>query len=66
MSILSDVEGHISFMATLLEGWSREQVVLYCAQLRKELRARKPAHAYYLQRIVWGRKPAEGETATST
>jgi hypothetical protein len=30
------------------------------------LRARKPAHAYYLQRIVWGRKPAEGETATST
>ncbi|KAH6954545.1 S-adenosyl-L-methionine-dependent methyltransferase [Fusarium avenaceum] len=66
MSILSDVEGHISFMATLLEGWSPEQVVLYCAQLRKELKTRKsPAHAYYLQRIVWGRKPAEGETATS-
>ncbi|KAL4731991.1 hypothetical protein ACLX1H_000994 [Fusarium chlamydosporum] len=64
LSILSDVEGHISFMASLLEGWTNEQVVLYCAQLRKELKAKKQAHAYYLQRIVWGRKPAEGEVVT--
>ncbi|RGP74603.1 hypothetical protein FSPOR_1180 [Fusarium sporotrichioides] len=64
LSILSDVEGHIAFMATLLEGWTKEQVVLYCAQLRKELKSKKQAHAYYLQRIVWGRKPAEGEVTT--
>jgi hypothetical protein len=65
MSILSDVEGHISFMATLLEGWTQEQVHLYCAQLRRELKSKKPAHAYYLQRFVWGRKPAEGETTAT-
>ena len=64
LSILSDVEGHIAFMASLLEGWTKEQVVLYCAQLRKELKAKNRAHAYYLQRIVWGRKPADGEVVT--
>lgn len=56
LGILTDVEGHIAFMADLLDGWSREQVHLYCARLRGEIRARK-ANVYYYQRVVWGRKP---------
>ncbi|KAM5357392.1 hypothetical protein ACJZ2D_016316 [Fusarium nematophilum] len=61
LSVLSDVEGHITFMANLLDGWTQEQIILYCAQLRREIKSRK-THAYYYQRVVWGRKP-EGETA---
>ncbi|KAH6995780.1 S-adenosyl-L-methionine-dependent methyltransferase [Ilyonectria sp. MPI-CAGE-AT-0026] len=56
LSIETDVEGHISFMANLLDGWTHEQVVLYCIQLRRELKNKK-IHAYYHQRVVWGRKP---------
>ncbi|UPK99691.1 hypothetical protein LCI18_010626 [Fusarium solani-melongenae] len=63
LGIETDVEGHITFMANLLDGWTREQVILYCAQLRRELRAKK-THAYYLQRIVWGRKPETKEEAS--
>ncbi|KAF4966964.1 hypothetical protein FSARC_5403 [Fusarium sarcochroum] len=65
LSILSDVEGHIAFMANLLEGWTKEQVTLYCAQLRRELKAKSPSHAYYYQRVVWGRKPTETEASTA-
>lgn len=30
LGVETDVEGHISFMANLLDGWTHEQVVLYC------------------------------------
>ena len=38
------------------QGWSREQVQVYIAHLRRELRAGK-YHVYYWQKVVWGRKP---------
>ncbi|KAJ3525455.1 hypothetical protein NM208_g11632 [Fusarium decemcellulare] len=63
LSIESDVEGHIQFMANLLDGWTREQVILYCAQLRRELKSKK-THAYYLQRIVYARKPEVAKKAS--
>lgn len=56
LGVATDVEGHVSFLANLLEGWTQEQVMLYCAQLRREMKAKK-THAYYHQRIVWARKP---------
>ena len=50
-----DPEGYILFMTGTL-GWSREQVLTYVARIHREVRSGKP-HAYYRQRVVWGRKP---------
>ncbi|KAH7198328.1 S-adenosyl-L-methionine-dependent methyltransferase [Fusarium flagelliforme] len=51
-----DYEGYVMYMANIVLGWSREEVSLYCAQLRKEVRSGK-FHPYYRQRVVYGRKP---------
>lgn len=51
----TDVEGYILFMANTI-GWSRTEIQVYVAQLRREIRLGKN-HGYYRQRIVWGRKP---------
>ncbi|KAF5229090.1 hypothetical protein FAUST_10642 [Fusarium austroamericanum] len=51
-----DYEGYVMYMANVALGWSREDVVLYCAQLRKEVRSGK-FHPFYRQRVVYGRKP---------
>ncbi|KAM0284655.1 hypothetical protein ACHAQH_001808 [Verticillium albo-atrum] len=61
LTLESDVEDYISFMAGLLEGWTQEQVLMYCLQFRRELKAKK-THGYKYQRIVYARKP---ELATS-
>ncbi|EGY14068.1 Secondary metabolism regulator LAE1 like protein [Verticillium longisporum] len=61
LTLESDVEGYVSFMAGLLEGWTQQQILMYCAQFRRELKAKK-AHGYYLQRVVYARKP---ETSTA-
>ncbi|EPE05846.1 methyltransferase domain-containing protein [Ophiostoma piceae UAMH 11346] len=55
----SDIEGFILFF-TNVQQWSREQVQVYIAHLRKELRSLKH-HVYYYQKVVWGRKPFPGE-----
>ncbi|KAK1768287.1 S-adenosyl-L-methionine-dependent methyltransferase [Phialemonium atrogriseum] len=55
VALLSDVEGFILFFTNVL-GWSRDQVQVYIAHLRRELRSLKH-HVYYKQKIVWGRKP---------
>ncbi|GKU22440.1 unnamed protein product [Fusarium langsethiae] len=51
-----DYEGYVMYMANMVLGWSRDDVVLYCAQLRKEVRSGK-YHPFYRQRVVYGRKP---------
>ncbi|EEU36135.1 uncharacterized protein NECHADRAFT_72861 [Fusarium vanettenii 77-13-4] len=51
-----DVEGHVLHVADLAWGWSKEQVTIYCAKLRKEIRSGKH-HPYYRIKIVYGRKP---------
>ena len=51
-----DYEGFVLFMASELLGWTKEQVYVYCAQLRREIRSLK-YHPYYRQRVVYGRKP---------
>lgn len=53
--IESDTEGHILFMANTL-GWEREEIQVYIAHLRRELRSNqyKP---HYRSTIVIGRKP---------
>ncbi|KAM0321803.1 hypothetical protein ACHAQA_009900 [Verticillium albo-atrum] len=58
LTLESDPEGFVSFMAGLLDGWTNDDVLMYCAQFRRELKARK-THGYYYQRIVWARKPED-------
>ncbi|KAH8894492.1 methyltransferase type 11 [Thozetella sp. PMI_491] len=54
-AIESDIEGFILFVSTV-QGWTREQIIVYAAVLRKELRSLK-YHVWYWHKIVWGRKP---------
>ncbi len=54
--VLDDAEGFILFM-TNVQGWSKEQVTVFLAHLRKDLQSGK-YHSYYRLKIVWGRKPA--------
>jgi hypothetical protein len=53
-----DIEGYVSLMANHVKGWSKEQVTIYCAHLRNEIRDLKH-HIYFRQRVVWGRKPVK-------
>lgn len=54
-----DAEGYIVFIANTL-GWSREEVMVYSATLKREIRSQK-YHGYYRQKVVWGRKPESSE-----
>ncbi|KAK3988020.1 TAM domain-containing protein [Cladorrhinum sp. PSN332] len=59
LMIEQDSEGLILFAANVLNGWSKEEVSVYIAQVKRELRSGKN-HCHYWQKIVWGRKPASG------
>ncbi|KAK0628774.1 S-adenosyl-L-methionine-dependent methyltransferase [Bombardia bombarda] len=50
-----DTEGYIMLIANTL-GWRREEILVYVAQLRREIRSGK-YHGFYRQKVVWGRKP---------
>ena len=50
-----DAEGLMMYMASAV-GWSREQIMVYVAKLKQELRSGKH-HSYYRQKSVWGKKP---------
>lgn len=54
-SMMQDTDGYILFMANTL-GWSRDEIMVYSAELRREIRAGK-RHGYIRQRAVWARKP---------
>ena len=51
----ADIEGYILFIASTL-GWSKEEVQVYVAKLRREIRSLK-YRPWYWQKVVWGRKP---------
>ena len=50
-----DVEGYMVFMAELL-GWSQEEVLVFAAHFRREIRDPN-IHGYYRVRVAWGMKP---------
>ncbi|KAI0411282.1 S-adenosyl-L-methionine-dependent methyltransferase [Xylaria grammica] len=56
LALEQDVEGFIMYMWTTVLGWTREEITVYAAHLRRELRSPN-YHAYYPQRVVVGRKP---------
>lgn len=51
----ADIEGYVLYPATAL-GWKREEVTVYAAHVRKEMRS-PSIHGYYRQKAVYGRKP---------
>ncbi|KAM5346298.1 hypothetical protein ACJ41O_009303 [Fusarium nematophilum] len=59
LALDQDAEGTILYMATTL-GWTKEEVGVYLAHFRRESRS-KGVHAFYLQKVVWGRKPESAE-----
>ncbi|KAF4992941.1 hypothetical protein FDECE_13556 [Fusarium decemcellulare] len=54
-----DFEGLILFMTNVLGGWTREEIQVYVAHLRREIRSGKK-HGWYWQKVVWARKPESG------
>jgi len=56
MAVEQDTEGTMLYMASLV-GWSKEEMKVYIAQLRREFRSRS-IHGFYRQKVVIGRKPA--------
>jgi hypothetical protein len=54
-TIAQDVEGYVLYMANL-QGWSREEITVYSARLRREMRDNR-IHPYFRMKVVWGRKP---------
>ncbi|EWZ85313.1 hypothetical protein BFJ63_vAg6210 [Fusarium oxysporum f. sp. narcissi] len=51
-----DLEGFVLYMASVVLGWSQDEVTVYCSQLRRELRSGK-YHPYCRLRLVYGKKP---------
>ncbi|KAI0149624.1 S-adenosyl-L-methionine-dependent methyltransferase [Hypoxylon sp. NC0597] len=60
LAIEQDVEGFLMYMWTMVMGWTKEEIQVYAAHLRRELRSPN-IHAYYPQKLVIARKP---ETAS--
>ncbi|KAI3340130.1 S-adenosyl-L-methionine-dependent methyltransferase [Ustulina deusta] len=56
LALEQDIEGFIMYLWTTVLGWTREEIAVYAAHLRRELRS-PHYHAYYPQRVVVGRKP---------
>lgn len=54
---LVDTEGAVVFVANT-NGWSESEIHVYIAHVRREVKS-GDHHAYYKQRVVWGRKAEE-------
>ncbi|KAF4968109.1 hypothetical protein FSARC_4470 [Fusarium sarcochroum] len=52
----ADFEGYVLYMASQLLEWSMNEVEVYCAQLRRELRS-GTNHPFFRYRVVYGQKP---------
>ena len=55
LALEQDAEGTVLFMATTL-GWTKEQVHVYLAHYRREIRSKR-VHVFFRQKVIWGRKP---------
>lgn len=55
LSVEADVEGYVLYPATSL-GWSREEVTVFAAHYRRDLRDPR-THPFYRHHVVWARKP---------
>ena len=55
LTLEQDAEGYLIFIANT-QGWSREEIMVYLAKFRREVQS-GAHHAYYRQKVVWGKKP---------
>lgn len=56
VALEQDIEGYVIGVAELARGWSKEEVAIYCAKLRHEIRTSK-YHPFHRLRVVYGQKP---------
>ncbi|KAI2627902.1 S-adenosyl-L-methionine-dependent methyltransferase [Hypomontagnella submonticulosa] len=56
LAVGQDIEGFLTYLWTMVMGWTKEEIQVYAAHLRREMRS-PHIHAYYPTRIVVGRKP---------
>ncbi|KAK3948125.1 S-adenosyl-L-methionine-dependent methyltransferase [Pseudoneurospora amorphoporcata] len=55
-TMTTDVEGLVQFMYTNVMGWSKEEVTVYAAHMRQELKNMK-IHGYFNWKVVYAQKP---------
>jgi hypothetical protein len=48
--------GYVLYMWNAVMGWSRTEIQVYLAHLRRQVRDNK-VHSWYRQRVAYGRKP---------
>ncbi|KAK3313025.1 S-adenosyl-L-methionine-dependent methyltransferase [Apodospora peruviana] len=69
LALEQDVEGYVLYMWSQVMGWSNDEIHVYIAHLRKQLRD-KNVHAFFRMRVVYAQKPEgksdEGETAAAS
>ncbi|KAH0436351.1 methyltransferase domain-containing protein [Colletotrichum camelliae] len=59
-SLLPGIEGMSLALMTREMGWSKEETLILCAEVRKELKDPK-IHAYWNGYVIYGRKPLDAE-----
>ncbi|KAL0931874.1 tam domain methyltransferase [Colletotrichum truncatum] len=59
-SLLPGIEGMTLAAFTRLLGWTREETLVHCAQVRKDIKDLS-IHAYYKGYIIHGRKPLKAD-----
>ncbi|EMR61965.1 putative methyltransferase domain-containing protein [Eutypa lata UCREL1] len=56
LALLQDIEGFLVYLWTTVMGWTKDEIRVYAAHLRREIKSGKH-HAHYPQRTLVGRKP---------
>jgi len=51
-----DMPGLIGYAATVLGDWTMEELEVWMAQLRRELKSRR-VHGWHTYKVVYGQKP---------
>jgi hypothetical protein len=62
-SSLTQLAGYVLYIWSTVMGWSNEEIQVYIAHLRRQVRDRN-VHAWYRQRVVYGRKPEASKAPT--
>ncbi|KAJ4289303.1 hypothetical protein N0V88_007054 [Collariella sp. IMI 366227] len=55
-TLMTDIEGYILYIWNAVMGWSREEVLVYIAHVKLQLRT-KNLNPWFTRRLVYGRKP---------
>ncbi|KAI1647030.1 S-adenosyl-L-methionine-dependent methyltransferase [Daldinia loculata] len=63
LAVGQDIEGFLTFLWTMVMGWTPAEIQVYAAHLRRDMRSPN-IHAYYPTRIMVGRKPLTAGTAS--